>query len=116
MHSTNFTVDNKKFCLSLHYKGYNRYLFVNGKEIIKFKARDSQIVSYLLCLRNISKDFNIGYMLNTELEGNVYDFSVDYRAVSNYKIQDAHKYFMGKNNIVTGNNNKTIVTTKQLNI
>ena len=41
MYSTNFTVDNKRFCLSLH---YNSYLFVNGKEIIKFKAKDSEIV------------------------------------------------------------------------
>ena len=27
----NFTVDNKRFCLSLHYNGDNSYLFVNGK-------------------------------------------------------------------------------------
>ena len=33
MYSINFTVTNKKFCLSLHYKGANNYLFVNGTEI-----------------------------------------------------------------------------------
>ena len=33
MCSTNFTVDNKKFCLSLHYNGDNSYLFFNEKEI-----------------------------------------------------------------------------------
>ena len=59
MYSTNFTVDNKKFCLSLHYNGDNSYLFVNGKEIIKFKAKDSEIVPHPLCLGNISKDFSI---------------------------------------------------------
>ena len=32
---TNFTVDNKKFCLSLHYNGDNSYLFVNGEEIVR---------------------------------------------------------------------------------
>ena len=31
IHSTYFTVDNKKFCLSLHYNGDTSYLFVNGK-------------------------------------------------------------------------------------
>ena len=33
IYSTNFNVDNKKFCLSLHYNGDNSYLFVNGKKI-----------------------------------------------------------------------------------
>ena len=33
MYSINFTVTNKKFCLSLDYNGANSYLFVNGTEI-----------------------------------------------------------------------------------
>ena len=33
-YSINFTEHNKKFCLSLHYKGANSYSFVNGVEII----------------------------------------------------------------------------------
>ena len=41
MYSTNFTGANNKFCLSLHYDGNDSYLFVNGKEIINFKAKDS---------------------------------------------------------------------------
>ena len=41
MYSINFSKDNTKFCLSLHYSGANSYLFVNGIEIIKFKAKDS---------------------------------------------------------------------------
>ena len=45
MYSINFTVTRKKFCLSLHYNGANSYLFVNGTEIIKFKAKDSEIVA-----------------------------------------------------------------------
>ena len=57
MYSTNFTVTNKKFCLSLNYNGDSSYLFVNGKEIIHFKAQYSEIVPYPLCLRNVSKDF-----------------------------------------------------------
>ena len=45
MYSINFTVTKKKFCLSLHYNGANSYLFVNGTEIIRFKAKDSKIVA-----------------------------------------------------------------------
>ena len=55
----NFTVSNKKFCLSLHYNGANSYLLVNGTEIYKFKAKDSEIVARRpLCLENISKDWS----------------------------------------------------------
>ena len=43
MYLINFTENNKKFCLSLHYNGAISYLFVNGTEIIKFKAKDSEI-------------------------------------------------------------------------
>ena len=58
MYSINFTVTKKKFCLSLHYNGANIYLSVNGIEIIKFKAKDSEIVASPLCLGNISKDWS----------------------------------------------------------
>ena len=50
MYSISFTVTKKKFCLSLHYNGANSYLFVNGKEIVKFKVKDSEIAS---CFSNI---------------------------------------------------------------
>ena len=49
----NFTENNKENSLSLHYKGANSYLFVNGTEIYKFKAKDSEIVTTSLCLGNI---------------------------------------------------------------
>ena len=39
-------------------------------------------------------------MKNTEFTGYVYDFSVDYDAVSVDDIKDIHKYFMKKNDIV----------------
>ena len=55
IYSINFTVTKKKFCLSLYYNGVNSYLFVNGTEIYKFKAKDSEIVATPLCLGNISK-------------------------------------------------------------
>ena len=40
MCSINFILSKKKFCLSLHYNGANSYLFVNGTEIYKSKAKD----------------------------------------------------------------------------
>ena len=36
--------------------------FSNGKEIIKFKAKDSEIVAIPLCLGNISKDWSTDNM------------------------------------------------------
>ena len=59
MYSINFTVTNVQFCLSLHYNGANSYLFVNGTEIYKFKAKDSEIVATPLCLGNVSKDWSV---------------------------------------------------------
>ena len=56
IYSINFTENNKKFSLGLHYNGANSYLFVNGIKIYKSKAKDSEIVATPLCLGNISKD------------------------------------------------------------
>ena len=44
MYSVNFTNLREKYCLSMHYNKANSYLFVNGTEIIKFKAKDSEIL------------------------------------------------------------------------
>ena len=76
MYSINFTVTKKTFCLSLHYNGANSYLFVNGTEIYKFKAKDSKIVATKLCLGNISKDWSVGNMKKTGFNGYVYDLLV----------------------------------------
>ena len=65
----------------MHYDGANSYLFVNGTEIIKFKAKDLEIVAYSLCLGNISKDWPQDNMKKTELKGYIYDFSTDYSAI-----------------------------------
>ena len=62
MYSINFTVTKKKCCLSLHYNGANSYLFVNGTEMYKFKAKYSEIVASLLCLGNICKDWSTDNM------------------------------------------------------
>ena len=83
----------------MHYNEANSYLFVNGTEIIKFKAKDSEIVATPLCLGNISKDWSVDNMKKTGFTGYVYDFSVDYDPVV-INIKDIHKYLMKKNDIV----------------
>ena len=100
IYSITFTLTKKKFCLSLHYNGANSYLFVNGAEIYKFKAKDSKIVATPSCLGNISKDWSVDNMKKTEFTGYVYDFSVDYEATDVDNIVDIHKYLMKKNKIV----------------
>ena len=77
MYSISFTKANTKFCLTLHYNGANSYLFVNGTEILKFKAKDSEIAPNNLCLGNVSKDFSASNMEKTGFNGHIYDFSFD---------------------------------------
>ena len=100
MYSINFIVTKKKFCLSLHYNGANSYLFVNGTEIYKFEAKDSEIVASPLCLGNISKDWSTDNMKKTGFNGYVFDFSVGYDDIEVDNIKYIHKYLMKKNNIV----------------
>ena len=100
MYSINFTLTKKKFCLSVHYNGANSYLFVNGTEIYKFKAKDSEIVATPLCLGNISKDWSVDNMKKTGFTGYIYDFSVDYDPIDVDDIKNIQKSLMEKNNIV----------------
>ena len=69
MYSINFTVTKKQFCLSLHYNGA---IFVNGTEITKLKAKDSEIAASPLCFGNIFIDWPTDNMKKTGLTGYVY--------------------------------------------
>ena len=100
MYSINFSKDNIKFCLSLHYNEANGYLFVSGTEIIKFKAKDSKFVASALCLGYISKDWSTDNMRKSSFTVYVYDFSVGYNAIDVDDIKDIHKYLKKKNNIM----------------
>ena len=88
MYSINFSKNNKRFCLRLHYNGANSYLFVNGLEIIILKAKDSKIVASPLCLGNISKDWSVDNIRKSSFTGYVYDFSVGYDAIDVDDIKD----------------------------
>ena len=50
----NFIEPNVKFVLSLHYNGDDSYLFVNGRQELKFKAKTDQLVKEKLCIGNLS--------------------------------------------------------------
>ena len=80
----------------MHYNAANSYLFVNGTEIIKFKAKDYEIVPYLSCLGNISKDWTNDNKKKTGFNGYIYDFSTDYKTIATSDILDIHKYLMKK--------------------
>ena len=58
----NFTQPNKKFVLSLHYNGSSSFLFVNATKIYQFKAKNSEIKGYALCLGSISNNFTTSNM------------------------------------------------------
>ena len=94
MYSINFTMTKNKSCLSLRYNGANRYLFLNGTEIYKFKAKDSEIVVAPLSLGKISKEWSVDITKKTEFNGYVCD------AADVDDIVDIHNYLMKKNAIV----------------
>ena len=96
MYSTNFTEIDKKLCLILHYNEVNSYLFVNGNEIRKIKAKDFETVATPSYLGKVSKDWSVDNMKNTGLNGHVYDFSVDYDAIAVADILDIDEYLMKK--------------------
>ena len=84
----------------MHYNEASSYLFVNGTEIIKFKAKDSEILAYSLCLGNISKDWLQDNMKKTGFNSYIYDFSADYNVIAIDDIKNIHKYLMKKNETV----------------
>ena len=84
----------------MHYNRTNNYLFVNGVEIIEFKAKESEFVAASLCQSIISKDLSVNNMKKTEFYGYVHNFSVDYDAIAVNDILDIHKYLMKKHCIV----------------
>ena len=97
-YSINFTEFEKK-CLTLHYNGPNSYFFVNGVEIIKFKAKNSNNIATPLSLGSVSKDFSVDNIKKTGSYGYVYNFIVDYDVIAVNDILDIHKYLMKKHDI-----------------
>ena len=95
--STNFDKARNNFCLRLHHNHDNSYLFLNGKEIFKFKINNEN-VNFLtkFFLRSVSNGFRATDSREVSLKGNASDFSVDYNAIDNSGILNIHKYFKGE--------------------
>ena len=96
----NFTDFGKKVVLSLHYNDDDSYLFVNGRQELKFKCKTDQLVKEKLCIGNLSNQWTTSESEKTGLYGNIYDFVVDYEQVLGVKtIYDMHRYLTIKHNI-----------------
>ena len=101
IYSQYFTQPNKRFMLSLHYDDNDSYLFINGKQELKFKAKSNPVlIEKRLCIGNLSAQWTTSESEKTGLYGNIYDFIVDYKRIKSVKyIYDMHKYLMIKHNI-----------------
>ena len=95
----NFTDFDKKIMLSLHYNGDDSYLFVNGRQELKFKAKTDQLVKEKLCIGNLSDQWTMSESEKTGSYGKIYDFVVDYEQIVGVKtIYDMYRYLMTKHN------------------
>ena len=81
----NFTDPVKKFVLSLHYNGDESYLFVNGRQELKFKCKTDQLVKEKLCIGNLGDQWTMSESGKTGLYGKIYDFVADYEQISDIK-------------------------------
>ena len=70
------------------------------KKSFKFKA-DNKNVNFTtqLCLGSIFNGFSASASREVSLNGNMYDFSVDYSSIDAFDILNIHMYLMAKNNI-----------------
>ena len=69
----------------MHYNGDNSYLFVNGRQELKFKAKTDQLVKEKLCIGNLSDQWTMSESEKTGVYGKIYDFVVDYEQISGVK-------------------------------
>ena len=103
MYSPSFSAENKAFYLSLHYNGDDSYLFVNGKEVTKFKTKYSETKANQSALGSVSTSANLSSsdIEDSKLYVNVYVYvSVDFSVIAKDKILGIHNHLMKKNIIV----------------
>ena len=99
----NFSSLKKKFSINfskVKTQNFALVCFVNEKEIFKLKA-DNKNVNFPIqfCLVSMSNGFRATESREVSLNGNLYNFSVDYNSIDKSDILDIHKYLMTKNNI-----------------
>ena len=89
----NITDFGKRFMLSLHYNGDDSYLFVNGRQELKFKAKTDQLIKERLCIGNLSEQWTTRESKKAGVYGKIYDFVVDYEQIVGVKtIYDMYRY------------------------
>ena len=90
----------RKIYLSVHYNDDKSYLFINGKEICKFKS-DNKNVKFptQFCLGSISNGFRATESKEVSLNGNLYNFSVDYNFIDKSYLLNIRENLMNRNNI-----------------
>ena len=71
MYYRNFTYLGKKSMLSLHYNGDDSYLFVNGSQELKFKAKTDQLVKEKLFIGNLSDQWTTSESEKTGVYGKI---------------------------------------------
>ena len=95
--SINFSKAKTRFCLRLHCNSDNSYLFVNGKEICRFKANNDGVnFQPQFWLGRISNKFSYTEAEEVSLKGNVFAFSIDYGSIAADDILDIQEYLMKK--------------------
>ena len=97
-YSISFSKSQRKFS-SLHYNGSNSFLCANATKVYQFKAKDSKVKAYSLCLGNISIDFSVDKVKKGALNRYVHDFNFDYNAISVDDVLQIHKYLMRKHDM-----------------
>ena len=96
----NFTDPGKNFALRLYYNDNDSYLFVNGRQELKFKCKTDQLIKEKMCPGNLSNQWTTSESEKTGLYGNIYDFVIDFEQILDVKpIYDMHRYLMIKDNI-----------------
>ena len=75
-------------------------MFVIENEIFKFKSSNKNVnFPTQFCLGSISNGFSAIESREVSLNGNVYDFSVNYNSFDKYDLLNIHKHLTAKNDI-----------------
>ena len=77
MYYRNFTYLSKKFMVRLH----DSYLFVNGRQELKFKTKTDQLVKEKLRIGNLSDQWTTSESEKAGVYGKFYDFVVDFEHI-----------------------------------
>ena len=100
MQKRTFTETLQILVKNLHNNGDNSYLFVNGRQELKFKAKTDQLVKEKLFIGNLSDQWTTSESEKTGVYGKIYDFVVDYQQIAGVKtVYDMHRYLINKHSI-----------------